>query len=541
VIHTCGLCLGPLFLGLLVPSQTFGNASLSTVYVNKFFEIRQHEQPVKYVFSGDQRVATVTGSMSDSLRVQRLRLHPGWNLQSLAVHGSTLPLVGADAGSDGIVAAYRLDPVTGQWLAVTATETLPADTILWLFAKGHPTIGLRGSFNKAANVTLPAGKSFLGTGGLESRATPAADPGVEVWNYDETGQSWQLQAADLPEGGEEVPSVLAPGEAIFVSNRIPIEWAAPEAELAVRFSHPDHLRSVAVVTDAAGEVLEETAFHPFGPVRNEQGWRSVEEAYKYTQKERDKESGLHYYEARYLAASLARFSRPDTKYATLDSMSKQDMDSLLVNPQSLNPYAYVRNNPVKFIDPQGEDAVKPRTDQGSYTLTLKTARGEAVDLPIASASALVGKLPPGSGNSRQDQRRNSPIEVHVTRLADNQSVELSKDYLSGKVFQEATVTIRGPGKNRDVLFQLKLTDASIASMAVASGHGYNSPPTVSILISGTYTSDTPSKATVPAAPAEPQASRAGNPFAPAPAFDVDKAAKQTARDFQEILSGSPSK
>lgn len=532
-----GLCFGPLSIGLLIPSQTLGNASLSTVYVNKFFEVRQHEQPVKYVFSGDQRVATVTGSMSDSQRVQRLRLHPGWNLRSLAVQGSTLPFDGVDAGSDGIVAAYRLDPVTEQWLAVTPTETLSAGTILWLYAHGHPTIGLRGSFDEASDVTVPAGKAFLGTGGLESRGAPSAEPGVEIWSYDGVGKSWEVQAAGLPEGGDEVTSVLAPGEAIFLSNTIPIEWAAPDAGLAVRFSHPDHLRCVAVVTDAAGEVVEETAFHPFGPVRNEQRWRPVEEAYKYTQKERDQESGLHYFEARYLAASLARFSRPDTKYATLDSLAKQDMDSLLANPQSLNPYAYVRNNPIKFIDPQGEDAVKPRTDQGSYILTLKTAGGEPLDLPIASASVGGEMQRPGSGNSRRDQRRDSPVELHITRQADRQSTEHLKDYASSKVFEEATVTIRSPGKSSEELFKIRLTDASITSIVIGSGYGGSQ--TESLVISGTLPS--PPKPAAPAAPAQPQATRAGNPFAPPPAFDVDKAAKQTARDFQEILSGTKSK
>jgi RHS repeat-associated protein len=307
----------------------------------------------------------------------------------------------------------------------------------------------------------------------------------------------------------------------------------------VRFSHPDHLRSAAVVTDAAGELVEETAFHPFGLVRNEQRWRSVEEIYKYTQKERDKESGLHYYEARYLAASLARFSRPDTKYATLDSLSKQDMDSMLVNPQSLNPYAYVRNNPIKFIDPQGEDAVKPRTDQVSYSLTLKSAGSEAVDLPIASVNAVVPAL--RSGNGRQNPTQNGPIEFHVTREFDNRSNDLIKDYMSGKVFEEATLTIRGPGKNREELFQIRLKNASITSIAIGSTPSSGGLPTENIVITETMPSDSPSKAAATAAPAEPQATRAGNPSAPAPAFDVDKAAKQTARDFQQILGGSPSK
>src|SRR5688500_5295595 len=62
----------------------------TTLYVNKYFEVRDHDQPVKYVFSGDTRVARVSGSLSTNTRIQRLRLHSGWNLCSVAVSDSLL-------------------------------------------------------------------------------------------------------------------------------------------------------------------------------------------------------------------------------------------------------------------------------------------------------------------------------------------------------------------------------------------------------------------------------------------------------------------
>src|SRR6185436_8981169 len=57
----------------------------TTIYVGKHFEVRDHDAPVKYVFSGNTRVARVTGSLSANERIQRLRLRTGWNLVSLAV------------------------------------------------------------------------------------------------------------------------------------------------------------------------------------------------------------------------------------------------------------------------------------------------------------------------------------------------------------------------------------------------------------------------------------------------------------------------
>ncbi len=69
---------------------------------------------------------------------------------------------------------------------------------------------------------------------------------------------------------------------------------------------------------------------------------------RYTGKERDTESGNDYFEARYYSSSMGRFMSPDwsakeepVPYAKLD------------NPQSLNLYAYVLNNPLTETDPDG--------------------------------------------------------------------------------------------------------------------------------------------------------------------------------------------
>jgi RHS repeat-associated protein len=71
-------------------------------------------------------------------------------------------------------------------------------------------------------------------------------------------------------------------------------------------------------------------------------------AHKFTGKERDSESGLDDFGARYNSSSLGRFMTPDwsakpqgVPYAVLD------------DPQSLNLYIYVRNNPLSHADPDG--------------------------------------------------------------------------------------------------------------------------------------------------------------------------------------------
>ena len=71
-------------------------------------------------------------------------------------------------------------------------------------------------------------------------------------------------------------------------------------------------------------------------------------AYHFTGKERDAESGLDYFGARYYASNMGRWMSPDwAAKATPVPYAKLD------NPQSLNLYSYVLNNPLSKTDPDG--------------------------------------------------------------------------------------------------------------------------------------------------------------------------------------------
>ena len=69
---------------------------------------------------------------------------------------------------------------------------------------------------------------------------------------------------------------------------------------------------------------------------------------RYTGKERDAESGNDYFGARYYASSMGRFLSPDWS-AKAEPVPYAKLD----NPQSLNLYAYVGNNPLSRVDPDG--------------------------------------------------------------------------------------------------------------------------------------------------------------------------------------------
>ncbi len=124
----------------------------------------------------------------------------------------------------------------------------------------------------------------------------------------------------------------------------------------------DHLGSTRLVTKQDQTVAECRDFFPFGErIGSGLNGRSLTcyggtgdvLAQQFTGKERDKESSLDYFGARYYSARLGRFVSLDAPF----------VDQFASAPQSWSLYSYARNNPLRFLDPTGRRCVK--TDDGS--------------------------------------------------------------------------------------------------------------------------------------------------------------------------------
>jgi len=103
------------------------------------------------------------------------------------------------------------------------------------------------------------------------------------------------------------------------------------------FVHGDHLGSTNVVTNEAGDVVENTMYSPFGEVLT--GGSATR--YGYEAKEHDSVLGDTDFHFRRYNPEWALFTQPDTLIQNV------------YDPQSLNRYAFERNNPYRFVDADG--------------------------------------------------------------------------------------------------------------------------------------------------------------------------------------------
>jgi len=101
----------------------------------------------------------------------------------------------------------------------------------------------------------------------------------------------------------------------------------------------DHLGSVIALSDEKGEIVAEYEYDAWGNITKEVG--DIENPFRFTGREWDEESGLYYYRERYYDPSVGRF------------ISRDPITDNPVNPQNLNRYVYVNNNPQTYVDPYG--------------------------------------------------------------------------------------------------------------------------------------------------------------------------------------------
>ncbi|MBN2729672.1 MAG: RHS repeat-associated core domain-containing protein, partial [Bacteroidales bacterium] len=166
------------------------------------------------------------------------------------------------------------------------------------------------------------------------------------------------------------------------------------------FYHPDHLGSSSFITNAIGyaeqlPIAIGVQYLPFGELFVNQQISSYSTRYKFSAKlkrsgnpatagEKDDETQYSYFGARYYDSDLS-------VWLSVDPISDRY--------PSLSPYAYVANNPIKLVDPNGEDIYiilyatgtdDPDGDRAGHTMFMFT-RYEPVELVVNGKKTVMYK------------------------------------------------------------------------------------------------------------------------------------------------------
>ncbi len=197
-------------------------------------------------------------------------------------------------------------------------------------------------YDAAGNLTsIPAGGMF--TYDPENHLISTA--GVN-YTYDGDGERVEKSNGEIywyTSGGEVLDETNLSGtltsEYIFFAG---VRIARRDASGNVFYYLADHLDSSRVIVQAGQSTpCYDADFYPFGGERAYTN--TCPQNYKFTGKERDPESNLDNFEARYYGSSVGRFMSADDPFVGWQ----------LNNPQSLNLYAYVQDNPINDVDPTG--------------------------------------------------------------------------------------------------------------------------------------------------------------------------------------------
>jgi RHS repeat-associated protein len=220
----------------------------------------------------------------------------------------------------------------------------------------HVKVGADYQYDAAGNMTYDAAGQYYAYD-QENRITGA---GGLTYTYDADGNRVEKSTGgSSPTGmlywymslGVVAESDLQgnlQSEYIFFDGERVARRDNPSTNGPVSYYLSDYLKTTDIVTDARGNIKNESDFYPWGGEL--QFVATGSNHYKFTGKERDSETGLDYFGARYYSNGLGRFITPDwsavpvpvpVPYAHFD------------DPQTLNIYSYVRNNSASLYDPDG--------------------------------------------------------------------------------------------------------------------------------------------------------------------------------------------
>jgi RHS repeat-associated protein len=253
------------------------------------------------------------------------------------------------------------------------------------------------------------------------RTTKTAGGKTVVYHYDREGRV----ISETDTAGNLI------ADYIYLNGKL----VAKKAPSAVYFYHTDPAGTPMAITNMSRSVVWGADYKPFGEEQSITGL--IENNEKFTGKEKDKETGLYYFGARYMETKIGRFT-------TVDPARISEVD--LINPQRLNRYSYGLNNPYKYMDTTGKWAEDVHSGIGNFKYgTYIWARQAGFTDKDAKIIA--------SGDNATDKNAGWAVIAGVPGRHFNTSISGSAD--SRKIFGEKdfqlAVSLYGAGKREEAL------------------------------------------------------------------------------------------
>jgi RHS repeat-associated protein len=239
----------------------------------------------------------------------------------------------------------------------------------------------------------------------------------------------------------------------------------------------DWLGSTRTLTDATGAVVSRHDYAPMGKeIPTELGGRESGNFHgaagprvKFTGKERDAESGLDYFGARYYSGAQGRFGSPDP-YNVAGAQTPEELDAFVSNPQGWNRYAYTLNDPLNYVDPDGMKEISAADctrDTGCVTVKLRFVYDNSV-----SAAGLAGFQSTMLANAR-NTFGTAKIRFDVTTEAGSSKTALQTNAVNILLTGDSAV-FRGAGisdvVNGTAFAKVNLNNADSGTLAHELGH-----------------------------------------------------------------------
>ena len=226
--------------------------------------------------------------------------------------------------------------------------------------------------------------------------------------------------------------------------------------------HTDHLGSSSWITDSAGNPVQHLHYLPWGEDYVNQRLNDFDGVrYTFSAKEKDTETGYSYFGSRYYNSDLSIWL---------------SVDPMAAKYASLSPYVYCADNPVKLVDPNGED-YEVVVDEENKTITIfalyytSNDNKEKLQKGLDAWNEQSGKYSFVTGEGKDKQSYTINFELAIVLDENGNAVEnCDQDGISNKFSVEPVLSEGERGHTQDGYIMRVLDSAPDRTTVHEIGH-----------------------------------------------------------------------